>query len=85
MVFDASTLFCRRALEGGCEMLPGSYRLLPLPAVELYHQTAAGARVTAVFAAQLTDPADAFAVGALGSWVPFLELLRQVLGPDQQF
>ena len=62
-------------------MLPGSYRLLPLPHADRYHATPAGAvRVTAVFAAQLRDPDDAFAVGALGRWVPVLELLQQVPG-----
>ena len=68
-----------RALEAGCEMLPGSYRLLPLPPVEVYKQSGdAGIRTTSIFAAQLRDPTDAFAVGALGCWVPITELLRQV-------
>ena len=61
-------------------MLPGSYRLLPLPRADLYQATApGGVRVTEIFAAQLRDPDDAFAVGALGRWAPLSELLQQVL------
>ncbi len=68
-----------RALEGACELLPAAYRLLPLPHVDLYDTCGSGSVViTSLFAAQLRDPGDPFAVGALGAWVPVLDLLPQV-------
>jgi len=59
-------------------MLPHSFRLLPLPPMEMYEQGSGGNLITAVFAAVLTDPADKFAIGALGAWLPVGECLQMV-------
>lgn len=76
---DNSSSFLVRALEGACEVLPQAYRLLPLPHVELYAaRTHGGVGITSLFAAQLRDPGDPFAVGALGAWAPLPDLLSQV-------
>ncbi|BDA42376.1 probable metal chaperone YciC at N-terminal half [Coccomyxa sp. Obi] len=65
-----------RALEKGIEILPHSFRLLPLPPVEVYQQGKDGVLVTAIFSAVLTNPEGKFAIGALGAWVPVAECLQ---------
>lgn len=60
------------------EILPHSFRLLPLPPVELYQQGADCVLITAIFAAVLTNPDDKFAIGALGAWLPVSECLKAV-------
>ena len=72
-----ASLLCR-ALEGGLEMLPGGFRLLPVVPVECYERAAEHFVITSIFAAVETNPADKFSIGALGQWRPVSELLHQV-------
>ena len=67
-----------RALEGGLEMLPNGFRLLPVVPVECYERAAQGIAITSIFAAVETNPADKFSIGALGQWQPVSGLLQQV-------
>ena len=60
------------------EILPHSFRLLPLPPVELYQRGADCVLITAIFAAVLTKSEDKFAIGALGAWLPLAECLQAV-------
>ena len=67
-----------RALEGGLDMLPGNFRLLPVVPVECYERAAQGIIITSIFAAVETNPADKFSIGALGQWRAVFDLLQQV-------
>lgn len=71
-----------RALEGGLELLPDGFRLLPVVPVECYERAAEGIVISSIFAAVETNPADKFSIGALGQWQPVFDLLKQVWDPD---
>ena len=67
-----------RALQGGLEMLPHGFRLLPIVPIDCYERTPECIVITSIFAAVETNPADRFSIGALGEWLPPTSLMQQV-------
>lgn len=70
--------FACRAVRSCMDMLPHSFRLLPLSPLEMYEQEGPNTLVTSIFAAALTDPSNTFAIGAVGRWIAISEVLQQV-------